>query len=42
VSTSITKLKVTRQKECERNAIDVAREFSCQSTKTDEPVANAV
>ena len=41
-STSITKLKEKKQKDCERNVIDVAREYSCQSTKTDEPVASAV
>ena len=39
--TNITKLKGKRQKGCERNAIDAAREFSCQSTKTEEHVASA-
>lgn len=40
--TNITKLKETRRKECEKNATDVARESSCQSTKTEERVANVV
>lgn len=42
MSTSITKLKETRQKEYEKNAIDVAREYSCQSTKTEKRAVNAV
>ena len=40
--TNITKLKGKRQKNCERNAIDVARECSCQNTKTDALAANVV
>jgi hypothetical protein len=42
VSTNITKLKEKRQKNCERNAPDAARECSCQSTKTGALAANAV
>ena len=42
MSTSFTKLKEKRQKNCERNVTDAAREYSCQNIKTDARVENAV